>query len=92
MRCAYIEKILERFNLQDTNPLSTPLDAHHKLSQSQSPSTPRQFDNMCNVPYREAIGSLIYAALGTCPDISFTVLFLAQFMQNPGRLHWEAVK
>jgi hypothetical protein len=30
--------------------------------------------------------------LGTCPYISFTVSFLAQFMQNPGRVHWEAVK
>ena len=91
-QCAYIKKILERFNLQDANPLGTLLDPHHKLSLSQSPSTPRQFDNMHNVPYREAIRSLMYAALGTCPNISFTVSFLVQFMQNPGRLHWEAVK
>jgi hypothetical protein len=89
---AYIDKILERFNLQDANPLSTPLDPHHKLSLSQSPSTPRQFDEMRSIPYREAIGSLMYAALGTRPDISFAVSFLAQFMQNPGRPHWEAVK
>jgi hypothetical protein len=34
----------------------------------------------------------MYAALGTRPDISFAVSFLAQFMQNPGRPHWEAVK
>ena len=89
---AYIERILERFSLQDANPLTTPLDPHHKLSLSQSPSTPRQHDNMRNVPYREAIGSLMYAALGTCPDISFAVSFLAQFMQNLGRAHWEVVK
>jgi hypothetical protein len=89
---AYIQKILERFNLQDANPLGTPLDPHHKLSLSQSPSTPCQFEDMCGVPYREAIGSLKYAALGTHPDISFAVSFLAQFMQNPGRAHWEAVK
>jgi hypothetical protein len=47
---------------------------------------------MRGVPYREAIGSLMYAALGTRPDISFAVSFLSQFMQNPGRAHWEAVK
>jgi Reverse transcriptase (RNA-dependent DNA polymerase) len=33
---AYIERILERFNLQDANPLSTPLDPHHKLSKGPS--------------------------------------------------------
>ena len=89
---AYIEKILQWFNLQDANPLSTPLDPHHKLSLSQSPSTPCQFDDMHGIPYREAIGSLMYMALGMHPDISFSVSFLAQLMQNPGRPHWEAVK
>jgi len=34
----------------------------------------------------------MYAALGTCPNITFAVSFLSQFMQNPGRLHWEAIK
>ena len=37
---AYIQKILERFNFQDANPLGTPLDPHHKLFLSQCPSTP----------------------------------------------------
>jgi hypothetical protein len=83
----YIEKNLERFNLQDTNPLSTLLNPHHKLSSSHSPSTPHQFDYMHGVPYREAIGSLMYTPLGTHPDISFTVASLAQFMHNPGRPH-----
>ena len=89
---AYIQKIIKKFGLQDAHPLSTPLDPHHKLSQSQSPSTTHQFDDMRNVPYREAIGSLMYTALGTCPDISFAVSFLTQFMQNPGRPHWEVLK
>ena len=34
----------------------------------------------------------MYAALGTRPDISFAVSSLAQFMQNPGRPHWEVLK
>ena len=88
----YIQKIIEKFGLQDAHPLSTPLDPHHKLSQSQSPSTAHQSDDMCNVPYREAISSLMYEALGTHLDISFAVSFLAQFMQNPGRPHWEVLK
>ena len=47
---------------------------------------------MCKVPYREAIGSLNYCAVATCPDITFSVSLLAQFMDNLGRIHWEAVK
>ena len=34
----------------------------------------------------------MYTALRTRPDIMFAVLFLSQFMQNPGHAHWEEVK
>ena len=89
---AYITKILERFNLQDAKTLSRPLDPHHQLSLAQCPSTVRQHEVMKGIPYREAIGSLLYAAPGTRPDVMFAVTFLSQFMQNPGRPHWEEVK
>ena len=55
-------------------------------------STPRQFEDMRDVPYREAVGSLMYAAMGTRPDVTFAMTALSQFMQNPGRAHWDALK
>ena len=89
---AYIDSIAKRFNLIDAPPLSMPIDPNALLSKSQSPSTPRQFDDMSNIPYREAIGSLMYAAIGTRPDITFAVTALSQYLQNPGRPHWEQAK
>ena len=89
---AYITKILEQFNLTNANPLSTPLDPYHKLSLAQCPDTPHQYKDMKNIPYREAIELLMYAALGTRPDIMFSVTFFSQFMQNPSHPHWEEVK
>ena len=47
---------------------------------------------MKNIPYQEAIGSLMYAAMGTRPDIAFTTSTVAQFSENPGWVHWEAIK
>jgi hypothetical protein len=88
----YIDTIISRFNLQDAKPLSMPIDPHHMLSASQCPSTPHQVEDMRKIPFREGIGSLMYAAQGTRPDIAFAISFLSQFMQNPGRPHWEAVK
>jgi hypothetical protein len=34
----------------------------------------------------------MYAAMGTRPDITFTMSTVAQFSDNPGWVHWEAVK
>ena len=58
----------------------------------QSPSTPEEAARMQRVPYRRAIGSLMYLAVGTRPDITFAVSILSRFLDNPGDAHWEAVK
>ena len=51
-----------------------------------------EFTQMQDVPYHEATGSLMYAALGTCPDIAFAVQTISCFSTKPGPAHWEAVK
>lgn len=89
---AYIDSLVKRFNLIDTPPLLTPIDPNMLLSKDQSPSTPHEFDDMQNVPYHEAVGSLMYATIGTRPDITFAVATLSQYLQNPGCPHWEQAK
>jgi hypothetical protein len=42
--------------------------------------------------YAQLIGSLMYLALGTRPDIAYAVNWLAQFTSDPKPLHWTAVK
>ena len=39
-----------------------------------------------------AVGSLIYLATCTHPDIAYSVSLLARFSANPGQKHWQAVK
>ena len=52
----------------------------------------RQHCQDVDIPYHEAIGSLMYASLGTHPDVSFAIQTLLHFTENPGMTHWEAVK
>jgi hypothetical protein len=47
---------------------------------------------MCNVPYREAVSALNWAALATHLDIAFAVATVACFAVNPRLAHWDAVK
>jgi transposase InsO family protein len=89
---AYVDTILERFRLTEAKSALTPMDASEVLSADQSPTTEAERDTMQDVPYQRGIGSLMYAATSTRPDIAFAVAILSQFMRNPGRTHWEAAK
>ena len=57
-----------------------------------SPSTPDGIKAMNTTPYSEAIGCLTHAAVCTHPEITFAVGQAARFCQNPGKVHWSAVK
>ena len=46
---------------------------------------------MQDKPYREALGSLMYAQVGTRPDIAYAITSLTRFMTNPGKAHWLAL-
>ena len=63
---AYIENTLKRFELQDTNSTKTPLPAGIHLEKSKEPVA---LDT--KTYYQQIIGMLIYAAIGTRPNIAF---------------------
>lgn len=42
--------------------------------------------------YLLILGSLSYIAIGTRPDISFAVNYLARFLSKPDETHWTALK
>ena len=85
----YISDILQRFQLDTANPVSTPADTHNPLQASQGPD-----DTLLppSVPYREAVGCLMYAMVLTRPDIAFAVSRVAKFTSAPRNSHWTAVK
>jgi len=52
---------------------------------------PKDMD-MSRIPYREAIGMLMYLTISTRPDIMYAVTYLARYVSDPGPVHWNAVK
>ena len=61
----YIESIVKCLGLEDAHPVSTPLDTHVVLSKDFCPMTDEAKQRMQNVPYLTAVGSIMYAAIGT---------------------------
>lgn len=89
---AYAERVLERFHMTDTRPLSTPLPAGTILSLDDAPTSEEDILDMKKVPFREALGSLMWLQVATRPDLSYAVNVLSRFANNPGCKHWEAMK
>ena len=88
---SYLERVLVRFGMETSKSVLTPT-ADFALSCDMAPSTDAQVADMADVPYRSAVGSLLYAAVCTRPDIAFATRCVSQYMQNPGLDHWGAVK
>ena len=83
---------LERFGLRDCSSVSTPLDPGVRLSKDMAPKNDDERQYMQTVPYAQLVGTLMYLAVATRPDITHAVGVLARFSANPGPMHWKALK
>ena len=91
-QATYIDKIIKRFAMQNSKKGILPFRHGISLSKEQSPKTPQEVEEMGQIPYASAVGSLMYAMLCTRPDICYAVGVVSRFQSNPGKEHWVAVK
>jgi hypothetical protein len=89
---SYIRRVLERFGMTTCSVKTTPHQPGVKLLSTTEEERPQAESDMADRGYRSIIGSLLYACLGTRPDIAFAVLALAQFSAMPNLDHWKAAK
>jgi hypothetical protein len=78
----YIQDLLARAALGDERTVETPMELNVKLRSTDGDPLP---DPM---RYRHLVGSLIYLAV-TCPDISYPVHILSQFVSAPTTVHYS---
>lgn len=84
---AYIEKILKDFGMSEAKPQYTPIKTDQiKTVEDYTPT------DEIKTWYAKAIGSLMYAMLGTRPDIAYAVSYCSRFLAKPTEAHRGAVK
>ena len=81
----YTAQIVQQYGLSEGKSKITPFHANQQLAPT---GTPLQAD----VPYSAAVGSLLYLAVCTRPDISHSVGMLSRFVGDPKSEHWQALK
>ena len=80
----YIQSVLERFHMAECNPSNTPLPSGALLVKYDGVASDADRKR-----YQSLIGSLMYAMLGTRPDIAFAVTCLSRYLSNPSPDHWN---
>ena len=75
----YIKKVLHRFNMHDSKPVSTLI----------APSSEEDVEYMSKVTYSSAVGSWMYAMVCSHPDLSYAMIWSVDtcliLVKNPGR-------
>lgn len=84
----YAHDVLERFQMTNCNPVSTPLEPGTRLSCDDD----GQRSAALKAEYRRLIGSLMYLAVGTRPDLALTLSKLSRVLANPTATHMRVAK
>ncbi len=89
VQSGYATSVLERFGMEDSKPVATPMVSNTTLSKTDEQGQAVPGDKGW---YASAVGSLMYLAVATRPDLAFAVGCLARFMSDPCEHHIVAAK
>jgi hypothetical protein len=89
---ALIDRIVDQFKQTNAQTANTPMVTRLQLTApDKTLPIPREVtDWIERTPYHSLIGSLMYIAVGTQPDISYAVGKLSSFLDCYRSEHWEA--
>ena len=84
----YIRKLAAKFEVLRNFHANVPAQSE-RLSKTDCPT---RKEDAVDYPYLSVVGSLLYAAICTRPDIFYAVMQLARFNSNPGKPHVKAAE
>ena len=92
IKTRYIDKVLERFSMQNSKKGLLPFRHGFPLSDDRRPKTYKEENMMRQAPYVSIVGNLMYAILCTRPDICYSIGTVSRYQSNPRPKHWQAIK
>ena len=84
---SYIEKVVTKFNMNDAKHVATPADVNVVLCKDDGISKPVDAKL-----FQSLIGSLLFAAIATRPDIQLAVGIVSRYCSQPNQSHLTAAK
>ncbi|XP_068649563.1 secreted RxLR effector protein 161-like [Aristolochia californica] len=87
-----INTLLERFQMKGCSPSVAPIVKGDRFNWNQCPKNNLEREQMKDIPYASAVGSLMYVQVCTRPDIAFAVGMFGRYQSNPRLDHWRDAK
>ena len=87
-QAGYVEKFLTEHGMWKPKGTPTPMGTE----KFQAAEEDFQATETSRTSYQSAVGSLMYAMLGTRPDIAYAVSVVSRYGSNPNEAHWKAIK
>jgi hypothetical protein len=85
---AYIERFLKHYSVwENVKTCATPMDSTKLCKPEEGYTASKDLRER----YQSAVGSLMYAMMGTRPDIALSVSVVSRYGSNPTQEHWNAV-
>jgi hypothetical protein len=81
----YAQEVLDRFKMDQCNPVKNPVVPGHKLNKDEDGV------RIDSTLYKQIVGSLMYLT-ATRPDITFVVSLISRYMEHPTEMHLQAAK
>jgi len=78
----YFKEILKLFRMEDCKAIGVPLDPKTKLKNNENKDVER-----VKAPYKQAMGSLMYAMWCIRPNLAYLIIVVNQHMANPSLEH-----
>lgn len=83
----YLESVLSKFGMLESKPIGTPMDVNLTFNDNNF-VIDYNLEHKC----RSCIGSLMYAVVGTRPDLCASVSYLSRYQSKPSEKLWQCLK
>ena len=83
----YVDRVIEKFKMEEIKGVGTPLALHFRLSKQQTPESDEERQEMQVIPYANIVGSIMYAMISTRPDVAQAISVTSRFMADHGKQH-----
>lgn len=76
----YVQEILNRFQMQDCNPVKSPIEYGLKLSKDS------EGEKVDSTLFKQIVGNLMYLT-ATKPELMYSVSLISRYMESPTEMH-----